>query len=546
MDISELRKKIDGIDAAIVQNISERFKIVQKIAKIKKSQGIQIFQPEREVELLSQRRKLAKKIGVSENLIEDIFRKIVQESRKIQSEDEASPLGIFPSSLRFQKKELPLRNISLLDIFEKIACTQKDFFFLESLGEDEWSEYSFLGFSPHAIISSKEGKMFVNGKEFLIDSEKNPLEALDQLFAPFAGITQEKRFRGGLIGYLGTESARFYDASIPTSSEKGDFPDFLFGLFLDGLVYDRKRQALEYFTWHEDRSSQIQKLLAQKISPKKITQKYVKSSCTDTEFEKMVERMKEEIVSGNIFQIVPSRKFEYEIHGSLLNFYGRLREVNPSPHMYFLKFGKIQIIGSSPELVGRIEGERIETFPIAGTRSRGKTPEEDSAKAAELLADPKEVAEHMMLVDMARNDLGKVCEYGSVEVNRLMSIKKFSHVQHIVSEISGILRKNISALRGIIANFPMGTVCGSPRIEAMKILVREEKVPRGPYGGAVGFWSFSGDATFALAIRSLFVHGEKGFCQAGAGIVYDSVPEFERKEVNKKSQHVREILEEFE
>jgi len=252
--------------------------------------------------------------------------------------------------------------------------------------------------------------------------------------------------------------------------------------------------------------------------------------------------LKQEIDKGNVFQIVPSRKYFYEVTGSSLEIYQRLREQNPSPHMYFLKFGDRQIIGSSPELVARVENGKVESYPIAGTRSRGATEAEDLALEKELLADEKEIAEHLMLVDMARDDLGRVCEYGSVKVDKLKIVKKFSHVQHIVSHVSGVLAKDKTMFDAVMTSFPMGTVSGAPRIEAVKLLHKHEKMPRGPYAGFVGFFSFSGEAIAALAIRSIFIHGKNAYTQAGAGVVYDSVPEFERKEIDKKSQAMKMAL----
>ncbi len=544
MDLKEYRSAIDTIDKELIAKIAERMHISEKIAHLKKRKHIDVFQPDREIELLKKRRESAHKKGVSPELVEEIFRLIVKDSRKIQMDIiSGNPLSV-PDRLHLRKKKLDMGDLDLITLFEKIAEKEKNFFFLESLGEDEWSEYSFLGFDPHAVIQAKGDDCFLNGKKVVLPRDTNPFQYLKSLFEPFSGITSEKNFCGGLIGYFGTESARYYDPAIDTGRKRGDFPDFAFGLYLDGLIFDRKRNSLEYFTWGEDRSERIMKMLHSRTRKLAFSSRYLRSSFTDRGFESLVNELKEEIRAGNLFQIVPSRRFSYEIRGSLIPFYARLRTVNPSPYMYFLSFGDHQLVGSSPELVARINGKRIETFPIAGTRSRGKTPEEDAKKAAELLSDKKEVAEHMMLVDMSRNDLGRICRYGTVEVERLMSIKKFSHVQHIVSNVSGILQDDISPLDGVMSNFPMGTVSGAPRIEAMRILSKKEPVPRGPYGGTVGFWSFSGDATFVLAIRSLFVSRAVAFAQAGAGIVYDSITENERKEIDKKVRHIREILEE--
>jgi len=210
--------------------------------------------------------------------------------------------------------------------------------------------------------------------------------------------------------------------------------------------------------------------------------------------------------------------------------------------MFFINFEDRKIIGSSPEMITKIQGKRIETYPIAGTRSRGNTPQEDAKLSAKMLSDEKEVAEHLMLVDMARNDLGKVCEYGSVKVEEIMALKKYSHVQHMVSRVAGKIKPNISSLQAALSNFPMGTVVGSPRIEALKILQKHEKELRGPYAGGIGYWSITGDMQLSLAIRSLFIHKNSAFAQAGAGVVFDSIARFEREEIEKKAKNIIGLL----
>jgi anthranilate synthase component I len=541
MEISELRKKIDSLDKNIFELIKERLSIVEEIVHIKKKNQRSIFDADREKLLLEEKQKLAQEFGISEHTVEEIFRAIIAEShlleKRLYKTDETSP--------RKLRRKIISTPLSLGEIFERIAESHSHFFFLESLGEDEWSEVSLIGFSPAKVFAAKGGEVFIDEQK--TSTNKNPLQWLEEEFSPYQHLVNPesaKGFSGGLVGHFSYEAFQYLE-NLPLVSHP-DFYDFEFGLYFDGLIYDRKRETLEYFTIDEDRSKQIHNLLQKSISARKpFSATPGGSNFSDETIESAIEECKKEIVAGNVFQIVPSRKFYYEINGDLVGFYARLRETNPSPNMFFLSFGERKLIGSSPEMVAKVEDRHIETYPIAGTRSRGKTPKEDALEAASLLSDEKELAEHLMLVDMARNDLGKVCEYSSVQVSSLMALKKYSHVQHLVSTVSGKRKAEISSLRAALSNFPMGTVCGAPRIEAVKILAQiEKKDPRGPYSGAVGFWSVSGDTTLALAIRSLFISGEKAFSQAGAGIVCDSLPKNERKEIEKKSRNIRDLLEE--
>ena len=258
------------------------------------------------------------------------------------------------------------------------------------------------------------------------------------------------------------------------------------------------------------------------------------------EFKDMVSKAKQYIYDGDIYQVVLSKKFGFDIQGNTLEIYASLREINPSPYMYMLKMDDKEIIGSSPEMLIRTVNDKVETFPIAGTRPIGKTKEENEMLKRDLLNDEKELAEHTMLVDLARNDLGRVCQWGSVKVDELMSIKEFSHVQHIVSHVTGILNKDCyDALRAV---FPAGTVSGAPKVRAMEIIDELEKDARGPYAGALGYFSFNGSSDFAISIRSLFINGNDGYVQSGAGIVADSDAENEWYETEHKAQALLDAI----
>ncbi|MGC2382429.1 MAG: anthranilate synthase component I family protein, partial [Nitrososphaeraceae archaeon] len=261
-----------------------------------------------------------------------------------------------------------------------------------------------------------------------------------------------------------------------------------------------------------------------------------KSNLTQNQFIKMVNKAKKYIYMGDIYQVVLSRKLKFRLDGDPLLFYQNLREINPSPYMYFLKMDKSFIVGSSPEMLLRITDNRLETFPIAGTRPAVKNSAENRRLGDEMLNDKKEVSEHTMLVDLARNDIGRVSKYGSVDVLELMSVKRFSHVQHIVSHVTGVLTDNLDAFDAFRALFPAGTVSGAPKVRAMQIINELEPEARGPYAGALGYFSCNGSCDFSITIRSLFLDSKRAYLQAGAGIVFDSVAKNEWNETHQKLQ----------
>jgi anthranilate synthase component 1 len=260
-------------------------------------------------------------------------------------------------------------------------------------------------------------------------------------------------------------------------------------------------------------------------------------------YEKAVEKAKEYVTEGDIFQVVLSKRYQFQIKGDLIPFYQSLRTINPSPYMYFYKSGDRQIVGSSPEMLVRVENRTVETFPIAGTRPVAEDPGENNKLACELLADPKERAEHVMLVDLARNDIGKISKYGSVHVPEFMKVHRYSHVQHIVSQVVGELKENLQSYDALRAVFPAGTVSGAPKVRAMEIIDELEPARRGPYAGAVGYFSYNGNADFAITIRTLFAYKNQAYIQAGAGIVADSVPEREWFETDHKAKALIQALE---
>ena len=315
------------------------------------------------------------------------------------------------------------------------------------------------------------------------------------------------------------------------------------GIFDDGFIFNHSQKEAFYYYRTENRLPEIEKLLKQTTGNEELIYTPPKVNTEKETFEKAVEKAKDYITEGDIFQVVLSKRYQLEIKGSLIPFYQSLRTINPSPYMYFYKSGEHQIVGSSPEMLVRVENRTIETFPIAGTKPISDNPIENSRLACELLADPKECAEHVMLVDLARNDVGKISKFGSVHVAEFMKVHQYSHVQHIVSQVVGELKENLQCYDALRAVFPAGTVSGAPKVRAMEIIDELEPTRRGPYAGAVGYFSYNGNADFAITIRTLFADKNQAYIQAGAGIVADSVPEREWFETDHKAKALMQALE---
>jgi len=430
-----------------------------------------------------------------------------------------------------EPKSMDLNFDSPFELFKNLYSNYSSTFLLESMESDSGlARFSVLGFKPAAILRAKDNLLEIekDGEKEEIEV-KNPFDEIKKLTSSASG---KKGFRGGLVGYVSYEAARHF---LPIPLQPGEKPDFEFGLFLDGIIFDRIRNKCEYVTLGENRLEEIEKISKEAYEIEGFEYKEKNHHFSKQEYEDMVIEAKERIKAGEIFQGVISNAREYELKGNKLSFYESLRKINPSPYMYHLKLGEQEIIGSSPEMLVRVENRMVETFPIAGTRKRGKTPLEDYKLKEELLEDEKERAEHLMLVDLARNDVGKVSEFGTVTVPEYMDVKKFSHVQHIVSRVQGRLRSDKTAVDAFEAMFPAGTLSGAPKIRAMEIIDELENIPRGPYAGAVGYFSLNGNADFAITIRTMVCDGNTAKIQAGAGIVHDSVPEEEYIESENKA-----------
>lgn len=438
-------------------------------------------------------------------------------------------------------------NRSPFEIFTALYNKYDKVFILESLvGPKELSEMSIIGFDPELTITC-------NSNNFTIYDRKKTMIAKHKVKEPLSCIKKilpkinESHFRyiGGAVGYISYDAVRFWE-DLPVEG-KGKLPVLEFGVYTDGLLYDNRENRTYYFNIGNnsrlDLINEIVHINDININPS-FFYSIPKSNLTRRQFIKIVKRSKEYIRDGEIFQVVLSKKMKFKVKGNLLSVYKFLRDLNPSPYMYFLKMTDRCIIGSSPEMLLRISGDYVETFPIAGTRPIVDDETANENLRRDLLNDEKEIAEHTMLVDLSRNDLGRICKYGTVRVHEHMKIKRFSHVQHIVSHVSGYLRNGYDSYDAIKAVFPAGTVSGAPKVRAMQIIDELEPELREAYAGAVGYFSFNGSCDFAITIRSMFINKGKAYIQSGAGIVMDSDPEKEWMETNHKANAILSSLKE--
>jgi anthranilate synthase component 1 len=441
-------------------------------------------------------------------------------------------------------------------------------FLLESVeGEEKIARYSFLATDPELVLESKDHNLQItrfNGKNKSTETvtiKDSPLTHLRNIMSKykFVNIPGLPRFCGGMVGYIGYDTVRFFEKLPNKPKDDLKIPDLLLILAKTLVIFDHLNHRIKVVHCVEikDKASEADKrkayqnalatidklvielkqpLVPDTIKEKPATVTKVKSNFTEKQYCNIVEQGKKYIKAGDIIQVVLSQRFEVTLSTDPFHVYRMLRALNPSPYMYYLHFGNVQIIGSSPELLVRCEDGVVETRPIAGTRKRGKNAEEDKALAKDLLADPKEKAEHIMLVDLGRNDLGRVCELGSVKISEFMNIEKYSHVMHIVSNVQGKLKKGQDAFDVLEATFPAGTVSGAPKIRAMEIIDELENVSRGPYAGCIGYFSFSGNFDSCITIRTIVASQGKTYIQAGAGIVADSDPKKEYEETQNKAR----------
>lgn len=419
-------------------------------------------------------------------------------------------------------------------------------FLLESVPTDsEKSRYSIIALDPVHEFKTNGMLVTVDGQT----SETNdPLLALQNLVVVQEQPVEELPFQGGAIGYVGFDTVACYEKLENQPKDELDMPDSHLFLYETFVIFDHRqekikivvdnvysgRQNLEHVVIAIENKLKLP--VADELVPVKLHELNPKSNVTPEQFKKIVNHTKELIQEGDMFQMVPSQRFSFDFEDKSFDFYRQLRRTNPSPYMYYMDYGDYQIIGSSPESLVTVRGETVTTNPIAGTRKRGQTLTEDAATAKELKTNEKELAEHRMLVDLGRNDLGKVSEYGSVKVTTLLEVQKYRYIMHLVSEVSGKLRAHTPAIEALKATLPAGTVSGAPKVRALQRIYEMEPVKRGVYAGAIGYLSRDNQMDFAIAIRTMVVKSNKGYVQAGAGIVYDSIAENEYQETLNKAK----------
>jgi anthranilate synthase component 1 len=438
----------------------------------------------------------------------------------------------------------------------KIREKGKQNFLLESVeGLASMARYSFIGQNPVKVFQNNQFDITFRKNGTTESLNKSIFEFIREELKKYKQpkLDELPDFTGGIVGYLGYENIALIEKVIKLKAKSFDNPDSIFGLYNTILAFDHYKHQIILISnvYINDFPSLEQAYNSAKENIKELRENLKKpveySSNFSLEGElqeyfetedycKKVETSKKNIIDGDIFQIVLSRRFSSQYKGDALNVYRALRIINPSPYMYYLEFdNNFKIIGTSPEDLLKVKNRKAQILPIAGTRKRGKTVDEDKMLEEELKNDPKEIAEHTMLVDLARNDLGRVCKYGSVTLTGRMKVQRYSHVMHIVSRVEGILSDDKDSIDALMASFPAGTVSGSPKIRAIQLIDEYETEARNVYAGAVGYFDFSGNLDMCIAIRTLFSKGNTIYWQAGAGLVADSIPKLEAKEIRNKS-----------
>lgn len=505
----------------------------------------------------------------------------------------------YPSLKEFKRLSkkgnlIPVYKETLADLETPVSAFMKimddDYaYLLESVeGTEKIARYSFLGSHPALLFRAKDDFVEIikrnpqkkDGK-LRIRFNGDPLTEIKKImqtfrFVPLRGLP---RFCGGMVGFVGYDMVRFFEPKLKSLEKKKsdlDFPDAVFILSDNLLIFDHLNHKVKIVSCafipslykkgagfiKEKRN--IEKYYKEAIKNIEIMEKRLKSplkrqlsgfsssavgrissNFTKSRFIDVVNKAKKYIRAGDIIQVVLSQRFKIKINTRPLSIYRRLRSINPSPYMFFLKFGDLNLIGSSPEMLVKFEDGLVQTRPIAGTRPRGKNEEDDERLKRQLLSSKKEKAEHIMLVDLGRNDLGRVCKFGTVKISEFMTIEKYSHVMHITSEVVGRLSARQDIYNLLRSTFPAGTVTGSPKIRAMEIINELEQTKRGPYAGCVGYFSFSGNLDTCITIRTIFIKGKYAYIQAGAGIVADSRPASEYNETINKAKAMIEAIKSY-
>lgn len=468
--------------------------------------------------------------------------------------------------------ELLSDQLTPVSAFSNIAADADNAFLLESVvGGEKIARYSFLSANPSGVFSAKRNEVTFespSGKQTWRCDD--PLKKLEELLAEYdaAHVPGLPRFVGGAVGYAGYDTIRYYEHLPNAPQDDRDLPDLYFGVYDQMIVFDHVDKRIKIVAYvrvgdgdkqkaYDDAKARIGALVKRlssatiqpllPISTSAAPPTAFESNFTKTDFEKSVDTCKEYIRAGDIFQVVISQRLSVETTASAFNIYRALRAINPSPFMFYFKCPSVTLVGASPEVLVRVEGDQITTRPLAGTRPRGKTESQDLGLEKELVEDPKERAEHVMLVDLGRNDLGRVAKIGSVKLDELMTVERYAHVMHICSNVTATLDAGRTAFDALRAVLPVGTVSGAPKIRAMEIIDELEPTRRGPYGGAVGYVDFAGNMDTCIALRTLVITTEpsgahKVYAQVGAGIVADSEPANEYAETMHKAASILKAI----
>lgn len=449
--------------------------------------------------------------------------------------------------VRWMMEEIEGDTLTPISIYQKLQG-EKKFLLESSLKHEDSGRFSFIGANPYMELKGFGGTSHLIRQERTEVLSVRPLEVLKKILpehvmkpdTPFP-------FTGGAVGYAGYDTVREYEQIGPIPPDELGVPDAHFLFFEEIVVFDHLEQKVYLValpqteeTTEEALQNRLKKRKAEieaaapLENPEEVHLSSFNASMTKKQFMNLVDIAKHHIEAGDVFQIVPSQRLKAAIKGDPFSLYRQLRVKNPSPYMYYVDFGDYQVAGVSPESLIRVKDRMVTTNPIAGTKPRGATPEMDAQLASELLADEKELAEHRMLVDLGRNDVGRICEFSSVQVKKYMAVEFYKHVIHLVSEVEGRLREHLNPIDALISCLPAGTVSGAPKIRAMQLLNELEPVKRGIYSGALGYVSTNGNLDFALAIRTMVIKGKEAYIQAGAGVVHDSIPEKEYAETLHK------------
>jgi anthranilate synthase component 1 len=449
-----------------------------------------------------------------------------------------------------------------LSAYLKLADEPYTYLFESVQGGEKWGRYSIIGMACSTRIKVFGKRVLLEVDDEIVSEEEtdDPLQYIENYLDSFKVAEAEclPKFHGGLVGYFGYDTIRYIEPKLAhcPNPDKHETPDILLMLSDKLVVFDNLSSRMFLIVhvdpatenaW-QDGQQQLDELEAKlnsvrlertaRSAQKTVSEQDFTSEFTQQGFEAAVEKARQYIIDGDAMQIVLSQRLSIPYRSAPIDLYRALRSLNPSPYLYYLNLGDHHVVGSSPEILVRLEDEAVTVRPIAGTRPRGKTPEHDLELERELLSDPKELAEHLMLIDLGRNDAGRVSQVGSVELTEKMIVERYSHVMHIVSNVEGRIKPELSAFDVLRATFPAGTVSGAPKIRAMEIIDELEPVKRGIYSGAVGYISWSGNMDTAIAIRTAVIKDEQLYIQAGAGIVYDSVPANEWAETMNKGRAI--------